>query len=405
ACVVVCPEHAILFGDMDDPTTEISKTLNAHHTTVRKPEQGTAPKLFYIDGDDVALHPTVVSGQQATFATTDVITEQGGSPRKHLPILGKSDQGVPPRGPIHIGGATMAEQMVQVAYNAQHKIPWHWPVPAYLVTKGIAAGIMLILALGHVLGLFAFDGLAMLVGGLVAMIALAVTTALLVYDLERPKMFLTILLRPQWRSWLTRGAFLLVAFSTVGGAWWAYESAAHLGLLPAIDPMVRTALAWVTVPLAIGAAIYTAFLFAQAEGRDLWQSPLLPVHLIVQALYMGAGSLVLVSSFTALSAPLVSAATTTFVAGLIVDLFITLVGEFGVPHASEVAARAAHEITHGRYQNMFWWGVIGLGHVVPLALVWVGGSAALTIGVLAAVVGLYLYEHAFVMAPQEVPNS
>ena len=35
----------------------------------------------------------------------------------------------------------MAEHMVQVAYNAQHQIPWHWPVPAYLVTKGIASGI------------------------------------------------------------------------------------------------------------------------------------------------------------------------------------------------------------------------------------------------------------------------
>jgi hypothetical protein len=34
----------------------------------------------------------------------------------------------------------MAEHMVQVGYNAQHKIPWHWPVPAYLVTKGIGAG-------------------------------------------------------------------------------------------------------------------------------------------------------------------------------------------------------------------------------------------------------------------------
>jgi hypothetical protein len=43
----------------------------------------------------------------------------------------------------------MAEQMVQVSYNAQHKIPWHWPVPAYLVTKGIGAGLFMLLSLGH----------------------------------------------------------------------------------------------------------------------------------------------------------------------------------------------------------------------------------------------------------------
>ena len=405
ACVVVCPEHAIVFGDMDDPTSEISQTLRQHHTTVRKPEQGTAPKLFYIDGDDVVLHPTVVAGRPQSFQTTDVVTEQGGSPRR-LPIIGNNGapQGVPPRGPIHIGGGTVAEQMVQVAYNAQHEIPWHWPVPAYLVTKGIGAGIMLILALGFGLGLFAFDATAMIIGGLVALVALAATTGLLVYDLEKPSMFLTILTRPQWRSWLTRGAFVLVAFSVVAGGWWAFESAAAMGWIGA-SPWVRAGLGWLTVPLAVGAAIYTAFLFAQAEGRDLWQSPLLPIHLVVQSLYLGAGSLLLVSTLATLSTDLVSVAQTTFAAGLIVDLFITLVGEFGIPHASEVAARAAHEITGGRYKKMFWWGVIGLGHVAPLALVWIGGAAALAIGVLAAIVGLYLYEHAFVMAPQEVPNS
>ena len=48
----------------------------------------------------------------------------------------------------------------------------------------------------------------------------------LVYDLERPERFLSILLRPQWKSWLTRGAFLLVGFATLSGAWWAAEVAA-----------------------------------------------------------------------------------------------------------------------------------------------------------------------------------
>ena len=50
ACVVVCPEHAIVAGDMDDPASEISKVLAKQNVTVRKPEQGTAPKLFYIEG-------------------------------------------------------------------------------------------------------------------------------------------------------------------------------------------------------------------------------------------------------------------------------------------------------------------------------------------------------------------
>ena len=58
ACVNVCPEHAIISGDMDNPETEISKLLARETVSVRKPEKGTKPKLFYIDGDKASLDPT-----------------------------------------------------------------------------------------------------------------------------------------------------------------------------------------------------------------------------------------------------------------------------------------------------------------------------------------------------------
>lgn len=97
ACVVVCPEHAIIAGDMNDPSSEISHLLARHDVTVANPNRGAG--------------------------------ERGAGENDR-----RSRQGLPWAGPIHLGG-TMAEQMVQVAYNAQHRIPWHWPVPAYLVTK------------------------------------------------------------------------------------------------------------------------------------------------------------------------------------------------------------------------------------------------------------------------------
>src|SRR5574341_719276 len=73
ACVVVCPTHSIIAGDMDDPHSEISRVLAQNKVTVRKPEQGTAPKLFYIDGADVVLHPTAVERAPETFMWADVI--------------------------------------------------------------------------------------------------------------------------------------------------------------------------------------------------------------------------------------------------------------------------------------------------------------------------------------------
>ena len=78
ACVVVCPEHAIIAGDISDPDSRIADLLSSQDVTVRKPEQGTAPKLFYIDGSDVTLHPTAVERTPETFMWADVIPLHGG---------------------------------------------------------------------------------------------------------------------------------------------------------------------------------------------------------------------------------------------------------------------------------------------------------------------------------------
>jgi Fe-S-cluster-containing dehydrogenase component/formate-dependent nitrite reductase membrane component NrfD len=437
ACVVVCPEQAIISGNMDDPTTEISHLLATQDVTVRKPEQGTSPKVFYIDGSSVSLHPTAVERAPETFMWADVIPlhevkvtagaglmssagSNGHGPAAEVgqrlsksgaPLRPAQPQGMPWDGPIQFGGK-MAEQMVQVAYNAQHKIPWHWPVPAYLTTKGIGAGIFMILSLGLGLGWFDFDSLTVTAGGFLSLLFIAMTTGFLVIDLDKPERFLTILTRPQWRSWLARGAYILVSFSTLAGLWWLLEAGAYFDILsPNLAEAVRPVALWLGLPLAIGAAIYTAFLFSQAEGRDLWQSPLLPAHLVIQAFMAGSAAL-LVVSFVLPGVPeaVADISRTIFVVALIIDLFVTLIGEFSIPHASEVAARAAHDISHGHYRNHFWLGSIGLGHVIPLVLMlattWISDQPLLgAIAGLCAVIGLYLFEYAFVMAPQEVPNS
>jgi Fe-S-cluster-containing dehydrogenase component/formate-dependent nitrite reductase membrane component NrfD len=445
ACVVVCPEHAIIAGDMDDPNSEISRILATQKVTVRKPEQGTAPKLFYIEGNDWSLHPTATERAPETFMWADVIPlharphsnghahgAQNGhavgaeaavasgalyptttkTAKSGVMIREPQPQGDPVGGPIHIGRGRMAEHMVQVAYNAQHKIPWHWPVPAYLVTKGIGAGVFMLLTLAFGLGLSPFDGAVASVSGFVSLLFIAATTGLLVYDLERPERFLSIVFRPQWKSWLTRGAFLLIGFSGIAGLWWLLETAALFNLLPAeLSAALRLPLLWVGGMLAVGAAVYTAFLFGQAEGRDLWQSPLLPFHLVVQALMVGAGMLLVLDLFLTMPEALTQFTRMVFGVALLVDLFVTLVGEFSMPHATELAARAAHEISRGRYRRYFWQGSVLLGHVAPLAFMVLTflfapiAPLSAALAGLCAIAGLYFFEYAFVMAPQELPNS
>ena len=98
----------------------------------------------------------------------------------------------------------------------------------------------------------------------------------------------------------------------------------------------------------------------------------------------------------------------------LVSLAMTAWAELAVPHASESAALAAHQIKHGRYWRWYWWGAIGAGHILPLLLLAAAVPLAfntaawnpvLISATLLATVGLYCYEYAFVMAPQEIPNS
>ena len=68
--------------------------------------------------------------------------------------------------------------------------------------------------------------------------------------------------------------------------------AVHFLAAVAGRPQLTRPLIWLGLPLSLLTAVYTAYLFAQAKARDLWQNPLLPPHLTVQALLAGAAALI-----------------------------------------------------------------------------------------------------------------
>src|SRR5262249_37588726 len=105
-------------------------------------------------------------------------------------------------------------------YDVRPRPPaWGWQVAAYTWTKSVAAGAFLAVLAARLL-----DGPAgaarLAVGmGVVALVFLALTAGLLVADLKKPRRFLSVLLRPQWRSWLVRGAYLLTGYGLLVTVW------------------------------------------------------------------------------------------------------------------------------------------------------------------------------------------
>jgi len=50
ACAEACPAHAIAFGDLDDPESQVSRLLASRQWMRLREEMGTSPKVFYLTG-------------------------------------------------------------------------------------------------------------------------------------------------------------------------------------------------------------------------------------------------------------------------------------------------------------------------------------------------------------------
>lgn len=377
ACVVVCPEHAIIAGDLDACDGEIAQLLAREPVRVRKPEQNTRPKLYYIDSDESAIVPTAARHEAMyMWAQRNESLHGGGAI-------------YPPDSPLLLKNAV-------AAYDVSHARPWGWQVPAYCWTKAIGSGALAIPAIAVSFGRLGPDRWRDIVLSTIALLFTALTTVLLVWDLEHKSRFLRVVFTPQSKSWLARGAFILIGYSGLSGLFWI---ASVLGL-----SALSATLLWPTVLAGFLAAVYTAFLFGQCEGRDLWQTPLLPVHLIAQALMCGAAVLALLPASVGGSGEARAAAKIALASSLILHLLI-VAAEFLMPHATDNAAYAARLITHGPFKFSFWSGAVVFGGIVPLLLLWAPVPEGEPIAALLALAGLLAFEWCFVMAGQSVPNS
>jgi formate-dependent nitrite reductase membrane component NrfD len=219
----------------------------------------------------------------------------------------------------------------------------------------------------------------------VATAFLAITGGLLLWDLEHPARFYMIFTQPQWKSWLVRGAFIISGYGAVLALHLLADFVGWSGLS---RPLIGLGL-----PLGVLTAVYTAYLFAQAKGRDLWQNPLLPPHLLVQALLAGAAALVPMAA--ALEPQATPGLLWLLSAASLVHLLM-IAGETTVTHGTAHAHLALRELTRGRYGGYFWIGALLVA--VAAAAPWIGPAAWAS-----ALVGLLAYEHAYVQAGQAVP--
>jgi Fe-S-cluster-containing dehydrogenase component/formate-dependent nitrite reductase membrane component NrfD len=380
ACVIVCPTQAILAGDLDNPGSNVSQVVATRKVSVRKPQKGTQPKLFYVGIEGDLLEPTRLS-REDTYLWSD----------RRDRLTDKVN-----------GGINLAGALAREVYDVPHPAPWGWKIAAYLWTKAIAAGVLLVAA---VLLSFSRGTAATLLNVIcpaTALLGLTVTSALLIFDLKRPDRFFYLITKPNFRSWLVIGTYFLIGYGALGTAW--LLCGIFLGSVPG-------AVQWFAAAFGIASACYSAFLFAQAKGRDLWQSPLFLWHLLVQAFFAGSATILIVGLSTSLAPEILRPTALILLISLIIALAM-ICGEIALPHVSEDVRIATHALIKGHLSQRFWGLVIGIGLIAPIVLISLvlasllpGASAFAVVAAILALAGLWWFEELWVKAGQVAPLS
>jgi Fe-S-cluster-containing dehydrogenase component len=406
ACVIVCPVEAIISGDLGDTNSKIAQLVADEETMTRKPEKMTDPNLYYINGTNEMLDPNATSqdgnylwseqsagvGHYAKYADKRLSESDTENLLVQLAMENSARTGKPIDKRAIDNVAQEIQQNVDTkearrVYDSPSKgVLWGWEVPAYVWTKAIATGTFLMMAVWHIFN-GGLESSSEMVGLITTLVFMGLTGGLLVKDIDRPDRFLYVLLRPQWKSWLVRGAYIITSF---GG----FVS------LKLLDNYLQLGLDWLWIPGLVFAglgAVYTAFLFNQARARDLWQTPIQSaIHMLVHAIMAGSVIMMII-------APESSQWMANILLWGIVANVVIMAKEILLPHDTPDTKKAIHLMTKGYYSKYFWAGIV-MGSLIPLVVLNAFTSMSLIAGGL-ALVGIYLTEFVRIRVPQMVPLS
>jgi len=289
ACVIVCPTEAITSGDLDDPDSKIAQLVATNNTTVRKPDSGANPNVFYIEASEEMLVPAATEltgsgmwteqavgvGHFAEYAKYgDSRLAGADTPSMIVQLaLEKKVKKANPRDQAIIRDvmAKLADDDDQSSkatrsYDQPSKgILWDSDVAGYIVTKSMASGLYIFMLLGALVfsDQYLVESYFFTKVGVIILVLMGLTGLLLIKDLDRPERFLYVLLRPNFSSWLVRGGYIIGAFSTI--------VVLHILLdLSGLDPNLHYPLSFIGAPLAWMTGTYTGWLLKQAKGRTEW---------------------------------------------------------------------------------------------------------------------------------------
>lgn len=225
---------------------------------------------------------------------------------------------------------------------------------------------------------------------LTAIVILAMALILVGLDLGHPFRFWHVLASPQWGSLMTWMIWLHVIYLIVLLAKMAIEILGHSPKVKNIEKW----LSYLSIPLGIALIVVAGSVFGVAVARPLWQSSALPIYFLLSSLVVGTGLLAfqLVWFWTGERDEAYQAATQRLgqllLGLLLIGLVVAALGGIVILYPDVSAQAEALRLTlFGPYWWIYWAFHIGLGVIVPIAILltntrsvrWIGVAAGLLI--------------------------
>ena len=275
-----------------------------------------------------------------------------------------------------------------------HGIQWPWPIAVYLFLAGISGGAMAVALTAAVWRKNYETSPALKAASVVGFVAIALGMLCLVADLTKPFDFWRILLNYNLSSVMSLGVIALLFYIPLTFVVMVSAFGDSCGCCRMVADLVkpwRAALTWIVLVLALTICAYTGFLISALVRYPLINTAVLPGLFVASGLSAGAAAVRLlgVTCFgESEDSPMMHALHRAEYPLMAAELFcLFMIGAAMVlGNAGQQAAAAA--FTTGTWAQFFWWGVIGLGFVVPFVFTFVKGKAGLVIGAAAAVAGM-----------------
>lgn len=239
ACAASCISKAIRFGDLADPSSEVSQLLHDNKSFQMHAELGTDPQIHYL-----YEVPDSMPGRAPDPADAD---------------------------------DTAMADLTNPLVGARQTF-WDYRAAMNFMLGGMASGLAVIAGIWHLAG--ALDGSALRSVNLVAAVVMTVGLFFVFLKLGRKARFLAVLLRPQ-TSWMTRETYCVAVFylAVAAGLIWPHW---------ALDLVAAAAAACFLVCQAL--------ILHAAKGIPTWRTPDMPWMLIATGLFEGAALLAVIAA-------------------------------------------------------------------------------------------------------------